>query len=843
MIRYGNRKSPLFATTLVIALIGSGTAAADCQSGDTRRSVNFSDIPPAASVAESQNLLQARKDRVISAFAGETPLPNDCRQPDNSFPDLLQNQLDSRSDVELITTRAVAKILSGQHDPALEQILLAANLKPFSRPGTSNVGGVKLQGVTICEPWSGDYDFSLIDLLNLYFVARDRDPDSLYFSQAARAALRDKLLTVRGKITETYRLDYCKVLGVKFVIDVEDTENHILMTSIARYLTNQIMYERTGGAEYDNVQLGNRTWMLNHLAKLTREHFYEYNSKPYQKYTIGALTLLHSYSDDQAVRTGAKNLLDLISAWSAVQSNNMRSFTPFRRQPVYYNNTEARQASGEFERLALLVGNYHSPGQGQGAGNVAFSIDHKSFFAINSSYRMDPVILDLAIRRDPASRYFVGMHAAAEIYASSPNALISAGGSSAVAEIPEINFRLTPGVLLDSVVHDVLGALVAPILEGERGLAAPTIIIPTRETSTSWEDMVRFEGNRDLKAATEGENLCVAPGFACGLQLKLGRRLDGLASVCWTASSKIPGMRFYNLNQDSSCPQYGLHLAVYQQPCDTSSCAGRADNYGFVEVAEAGTRTFAEFRSRVETANNTTRFSSSGVHAYNTLAGQIKFEIAPPAGQASIVEVHGVSYGRDYRNWPRARSQTLQSTVPGLVTVDSIPLQKRLILDSTIPLQPKNVSGGLPYLISFGAVGGNGGKYFNDGPLVIAGDTVKWIAVDVALANIEGVSMGWSNGLTVSHGATASDVRLALGNHEYIQEIKACTGVLANINFLRIKTNTGRSISAGPGTCLLGSSRTFTANPGQQIIALHGSASHGTSNVLDKVGVIMTPRL
>jgi hypothetical protein len=68
----------------------------------------------------------------------------------------------------------------------------------------------------------------------------------------------------------------------------------------------------------------------------------------------------------------------------------------------------------------------------------------------------------------------------------------------------------------------------------------------------------------------------------------------------------------------------------------------------------------------------------------------------PYIWRTPIVEVFGTQYGRYYKYWPRARSQSLQSSTPGLVTIDSIALKKRLILDVTDPANPKNVSLDLP---------------------------------------------------------------------------------------------------------------------------------------------------
>lgn len=699
-------RSRLYLATALTALFcvtGNALAADECSSGHLPNPIDFSSIPPATSVEESQRWLEERKNLVISTFAQLTPLPADCREPVNSFSEGVNPRMDSRSDVVLLTTRAVAKILSQQADPELESILLDPKTVVFSNHGTSTVTGVKVGKTEICKRRVADYDFALIDFLNLYFVAKENDPGYLYFTAEARHAIVDKMLNLRGKITETYTLD-CGIGILRLPVEIEETENHILMMAVARYLTNEILYADSGSTDFNNIQNGNKQWMLDHFAKLARDHFYEYNSKPYQRYTVDALNVLFSYAEDTEIRTAAKNLLDLISAWSAVQSNNMRRFVPFRRQPPYRLNADGLSGNSEVDRLAVLVGNYRSLGapnnvDDQAVDHRAIDVSHKALFTIAGKYRMDPVLLDLAIKENSASHYFVGMHATPEIYAYTHDVLIAAGGRSVPGVTPWFSLKLPR--FLESIdeqwVRMIINALIMPRSDGERGWAGPTVVIPSWEASTSWEDMIRFEGHRDRDAATRGANLCVAPGFACGLQLKLGSRLEGLESSC-SVPGKIPGMRFYNLNQGGECPQYGIYLAVYEQACDTVACRNRADNYGFIEVATAGDRSFERFVQDAEAANTKTRFASVGVHTWNTQSGAIRFEIAPPARLAPIVDVFGTQYGRDYKHWPRARSQTLQSSTPGLVTIDSIPLRKRLILDMTHPANPQNISVDLPFL-------------------------------------------------------------------------------------------------------------------------------------------------
>lgn len=315
------------------------------------------------------------------------------------------------------------------------------------------------------------------------------------------------MLNLRGKITDTYSLD-CGIGLLRFPFEIEETENHILMMAVARYLTNQILSANNGSTNFNNVQNGNKQWMLDHFAKLARDHFYEYNSKPYQRYTIDALNVLFSYAEDTEIRTAAKNLLDIVSAWSAVQSNNMRRFVPFRRQPPYRLNADGLSGNSEVDRLAVLVGNYRSPGSQNNTDHHPIEVSHKALFTMAGKYRMDSVLIDLAIKQN-ADDYFVGMHATPEIYAFSSDVLIVAGGRSVPGVTPWFSLNLPRFLesLDEQWVRMIINALIMPRSDGERGWAGPTVVVPSRETSTSWEDMIRFQGHRDLDAATRGAHL------------------------------------------------------------------------------------------------------------------------------------------------------------------------------------------------------------------------------------------------------------------------------------------------------------------------------------------------
>jgi hypothetical protein len=133
-----------------------------------------------------------------------------------------------------------------------------------------------------------------------------------------------------------------------------------IYTEISRYLTNQLLIEvyPERQVEYNNTLNGNTAWMLQYLSTFVRDYFYEYNSRPYQSFTVKALNVLHSYANDAVVGLVSELILDIISAHSSLQMKTLRRFVPFRRQTKYLQETNAWAGESEAYRFVVLVGNY-----------------------------------------------------------------------------------------------------------------------------------------------------------------------------------------------------------------------------------------------------------------------------------------------------------------------------------------------------------------------------------------------------------------------------------------------------------------------------------------------------
>ena len=301
-------------------------------------SFDFSSIPPATSVEESIATFDDRRNLVLQWFAsGHLPL---CENDD--FDSKTYCFLDTRNDTRILCDWTVANIILGQSVKEAEDIILHPSTIPF---GVSGSGVNKYSPRAVCHR-KGDYDFALMDLLHVVYVSRDY-PGIL--SDEAYSKIVRKMLTVSGNVHDRNYDLRCKLFFRSFVVSLEDTENHVLMEEVAQYLTNQLLAElpeNRGNSDFDNAANGNDKYMLNYLGDFFRTHFYEYNSRPYQGFSMLPLTLLCDYAENKNVALAAKMLLDVLSGWTAMQTSKLRRFMPFRRQREYILPNEIAERQG-----------------------------------------------------------------------------------------------------------------------------------------------------------------------------------------------------------------------------------------------------------------------------------------------------------------------------------------------------------------------------------------------------------------------------------------------------------------------------------------------------------------
>ncbi|TWT35447.1 hypothetical protein KOR34_03380 [Posidoniimonas corsicana] len=261
----------------------------------------------------------------------------------------------------------------------------------------------------------GDYDFTLAALIPILFLFGD-DPTLLYPKTVEH--LLGVLLTEDGG---SPLLSVPNTLGI-----VLDTENHLLMTEGSRYLKNRwLCLHGSSDADHDNKANGLEQWLLRHLAKLGEAGFYEFNSIPYEGYTLTALLNLEAFGSP-AVRAAARKLLDRLNWEYAVASLGLRQFPPFRRQRRHAGSTDL---AGDYHTALMKSWVSLSPDAPTQLRVRAGGLHH-ALWACWSPYRLPDTtahwVLDKP--RDYLVRIGHGPASSPEIYSGGPGYLLSAGG-------------------------------------------------------------------------------------------------------------------------------------------------------------------------------------------------------------------------------------------------------------------------------------------------------------------------------------------------------------------------------------------------------------------------------
>ena len=447
----------------------------------------------------------------------------------------------------------------------------------------------------------GNYDMTQMFLLSIaYRHYADISP-------AAREHLITQLLARgvvhRPRVHDTFtsgrnpndwaRAGFVSPAGHKIVIG--ETENHILMILTARYLTNQLLFQRDPLRKYDNRRNGGDDYpactslVLALLRRILAGDFSEYNAKNYQSETRNALLNLCSFAYDQEVRLGARMALDYLSAHMAISSSDLRRLLPFRR--LNKDKNSAHTSAG-YSTVGLLaprpgsdpMGPYFAVQSGQlrsytpAYGRQKCTIDDPGTdFTLEalSQYRLPPAIHDLFVN-DLHRRYFQRLHRTIrdevggnrncdnmEIFAGSPSYLITAGGAPAT-------YAIHP---------DVAAFLAAEKQSQQLGVAMPTSFMRAGDLATDASQLIQLgEFSRlersQVKLKIFGQkvtqfdavgvrgvaNYGVAPDFACGHQIALPPWVSEEARTS-------AGFSFVDLSGPVAKrgKTYGFFLAIYQQ--------------------------------------------------------------------------------------------------------------------------------------------------------------------------------------------------------------------------------------------------------------------------------------
>ncbi len=328
--------------------------------------------------------------RAAATISGATGLENDI----NLLPtghtelDLLEEKFGGSSvAVKLVTAKALAVLaykeffpnrpvdFHPEHDPQTLQDLVSTAILAAG-PGWCGTFGPDADHTidVIAGFKEGNYDMSEMHLLQIAYryydqlsaEAQERLIRVLLATGRIHRPNESDIVTSGGAPNDYSRAGFLEisdpllgdVLGLSAKLKrVGESENHILTIHTARYLTNQLLYQRDHDPNHDNRRNGSddaptcMNLMLALLRNILRDDFSEYNAKNYQNEVRSALLNLCSYAYDHEVRLAARMVLDYISAHIAVSSNDLRRMVPFRRRN---EDPHSAHGSDDFMTVGLL---------------------------------------------------------------------------------------------------------------------------------------------------------------------------------------------------------------------------------------------------------------------------------------------------------------------------------------------------------------------------------------------------------------------------------------------------------------------------------------------------------
>lgn len=415
------------------------------------------------------------------------------------------------------------------------------------------------------------------------------------------------------------------------LITIPETENHLWMINSTKYLNNQYIMAN-GGTGYASDQSDLRKWILKEMQKVLKKDFTEYNSRPYQRYSLVAIMNLADFAEDVDIRTGAQLVLEYAVAKYSVTSNEGRRLAPYRRKREYLRHvdgilrdgtglsTASPQSNGLFDlgegadylhALGLLYYGVSLNLLEFDANPYAATLSWASLavYAATSDYRPDATTYSLAMERGAATLVHQRLHHHGwEIVSSGASFTITAGG-------------LTTGMAKNTTI-DAIDKLVVP---DDLGAAIPTVVMfsgrphraatfsqpemkrPIEERRSTMDRFLRFEGKRPEavdSAPSYDRNMCVWDGFACGVNVVVP---DDLKAPCMKPG---PRLRWsFVRSDDPDCPAYKdgprFWMVLYNESRLGLDVADFGPTYsiGFVEIVDGDQITFADFAARVAQRN------------------------------------------------------------------------------------------------------------------------------------------------------------------------------------------------------------------------------------------------
>jgi hypothetical protein len=638
---------------------------------DFYATIDFSSLTPATTAADAGTQI-AQRERIVSQYNGCRKTLGDVFGDEEDF----MNGAIGKLDLVANNVRVCQAPYTVRPVDLRSEVNSALRFQQIkSKPGSTSDNG-------LC-PRTGEYDVALtgyITILYRFGALLDND---------VRNHILNDLLDERGPV-DSGEFSFCS--------GVPETENHLNQMESARYLTNQLLYSQGGDQLFDNESNGMNDYMLARLQSFLQHDFIEYNSKPYQTYSINAIQNLYDFAVDRRVKMAAWLVLDYISAKYAASSNFLRRNAPYRRRISHYSTDLLDfHSDANNGRFTFLTGMFQINNEFVPANHLSFGHSEDMQMLAVSSYRAPESILDLIMNQSHRSFYQRIKHDGVEIYASRPDYLITAGGY----------WMGSPYSFLGMTSSDDEGAVV------------PTTLMPSDDITDS-SNMIHIDGLDTSKGVDERNrlNTCVAPDFACGYNLRIPANYsnpDRREHGCYEeVKSPITGGTFifidsstYGCDNDAkgNLRPYGFYVAAYVSgPVD-------GDNFGFFEAHPRDPNlTFVQFQQGVLQRNQNTRFGDAAFgtpsNSYVMTSGQtVQFTIPVETASKYNWTVLGTgdsrldALGNDIGKWPLASGDILTSDGNnGLVIFDNPKTGQHIYLDFSDVGEPKRTE------ISFGPI-------------------------------------------------------------------------------------------------------------------------------------------
>ena len=425
-----------------------------------------------------------------------------------------------------------------------------------------------------------------------------------------------------------------------------------------------------------------------HVQRLAKHDFLEFNSRPYARLSLHAILNLHEFAQDEELRTAAQIVLDYVTVKFAVSSNRWRRVGPFRRLRDRTNSAEANNEllmdeagdpmTGFFMTYTGLANRDRIPDN--------WFPDSWTFNAIIAglaSYRPPPAAYILAMTRQPPMQHRF-YHGVRPRLRASPD--IADGGVEIYYKSP--SFQLSTGGMF---LNSGYGSDDLPINDfAQCAIAQSTTLVPTR-SDPKFVDLIRFDPYPDWR---DGVSTGVERGFACGPNLRIPDK--------WFEMTGAPREGpCYFLDLDRDVPpegRLGLYVAAYRTPPEhPEQLVKPLDNLGVLHAVEAADMGFDFERFKRLTLERNTglpvKLDHGGTYEFRTADDRTIVFRAWPNGLKylpRIVGVNGVALEDDFHALDLVDGEFLSAPNghDGLIHVSHPGCTTPLVLDYRDPLHP-----------------------------------------------------------------------------------------------------------------------------------------------------------